>query len=285
MNQLFLGLPAPAKLNLFLHVVGRRDDGYHLLQSAFQLVNLADSLDIEGRDDGEIVREGDLLGPAEADLCVRAARLLKAATGTPLGATIRVRKRIPAGAGMGGGSSDAATTLLALNRMWQLRLPREALAQLGLTLGADVPFFLFGSNAFVEGVGEIMRPLRLPARWFAVIWPGMHLATAEIFREPGLTRNSEPTTMSVFSAVAEESPTEIWGRNDLEIVARNKAPAVGQALDFLGRLGKPRMTGSGAAVFVALNSETEVKMAIQDLPTGWKGWALRSMDRHPMSSW
>jgi len=289
MTQLFLGLPAPAKLNLFLHVNGRRDDGYHVLQSAFQLIDLADSLDFELREDGEIVREGDLLGPAEDDLCVRAARQLKEFTHTPLGATIRVRKRVPAGAGMGGGSSDAATTLIALNRLWKLRMPREALAALGLRLGADVPFFIFGSNAFAEGVGERLAPLRLPRRWFAVIWPGVHVATADIFRSPDLTRDTEPTTIAVFSAVAEETqdtaPVKLWGRNDLQDVACRQSPEIGQALQHLEKFGNPRMTGSGAAVFVALNSADAAKMAVSDLPPGWKGWAVRGLDSHPMSPW
>lgn len=293
MKHLFLGLPAPAKLNLFLHVLGRRDDGYHLLQSAFQLIDLADSLDFESRDDGAIVREGDVIGAPEADLCVRAAQLLREATGSSAGATIRVRKRIPAGAGLGGGSSDAATTLIALNRLWELRLPREALAMLGAKLGADVPFFVLGHNAFVEGVGERVAPIDLPTQWFALIWPGVHLATADIFRDPGLTRNTEPTTMAVFSAVAESSRSknpgsprlEIWGRNDLQAVACQKSAEVGQALEFLGRHGQARMTGSGSAVFVALDSESAAKKAIEALPPGWSGWAIRSLESHPLSMW
>lgn len=301
MKHLFLGLPAPAKLNLFLHVLGRRDDGYHLLQSAFQLIDLADSLDLESRADQAIVREGDVIGAPAADLCVRAAQLLREATGTRSGVTIRVRKQIPAGAGLGGGSSDAATTLIALNRLWGLRLPREALAMLGARLGADVPFFVHGHNAFVEGVGERVMPIALPERWFALIWPGVHLATAAIFSDPGLTRNTEPTTMAVFSATAESSRSknpgeprqELWGRNDLQAVACQKSAEVGQALEFLAQhgqvreqtRGQARMTGSGSAVFVALDSELAAKKAIEALPPGWSGWAVKSFASHPLSMW
>src|SRR5512135_988617 len=176
-----LGLPAPAKLNLFLHVTGRRADGYHTLQTAFQLIDLADWLDFERRSDGQVVREGDLDWPADDDLAVRAARLLQRTTGCRMGASIRVTKRIPPGSGMGGGSSDAATALIALNRIWNLGLDRAALAGMALQLGADVPFFVHGSNAFAEGVGEQLQPVATPPVWYAVVWPQVHVSTKEIF--------------------------------------------------------------------------------------------------------
>ena len=233
-----LGLPAPAKLNLFLHVTGRRDDGYHTLQTVFQLIDLADWLDFERRDDGAVVREGDLLCAFDDDLAVRAARALRMATGCKRGATIRVSKRIPAGSGMGGGSSDAATTLLALNRLWNLGLTRAELARIALPLGADVPFFLHGSNAFAEGVGEQLETLALPAAWYAVIWPQVHVSTKEIFADPGLTRNTKPTKIADFSAAAGLLPHTLFGVNDLEPVARRQFPDIDQAL---GRLrGAPR---------------------------------------------
>jgi 4-diphosphocytidyl-2-C-methyl-D-erythritol kinase len=283
--RLMLGLPAPAKLNLFLHVLGRRPDGYHELQSAMQLIDLADQLDFELRPDGALHRSGDLVGAADADLCLRAARLLQAATGCRLGAEIRVRKRIPAGAGMGGGSSDAATTLIALNRLWRLDLDRVALARLGLQLGADVPFFVAGHNAFVEGLGEILSPLDLPPRRYLVIWPGVPLATAAIFGDPGLTRDGLATKMAVFSAAICSSPRALFGANALEPVARRHAAEVGDALDRLGRYGQARMTGSGSAVFVAVDSDEAAREAAQDLPAAWRAWVVNSLDRHPLFPW
>ena len=200
--HLLLALPAPAKLNLFLRVTGRRADGYHELQTAYTLIDLADLLDFERRDDGAIVREGDLVGDLENDLVVRAARALQHHSGTSLGATISVTKRIPAGSGLGGGSSDAATTLIALNRLWGLNLPRSELSAIGLPLGADVPFFLHGQDAFAEGIGERLTTVELPPLWFAVLWPQVHVSTAEIFADAGLTRNSKVTKIADFSAMA-----------------------------------------------------------------------------------
>ena len=283
--RLMLGLPAPAKLNLFLHVLGRRADGYHDLQSAMQLVDLADSLDFELRPDGTLLRSGDLVGTAEGDLCLRAAQLLQAATGCRLGAEIRVRKRIPAGAGLGGGSSDAATTLIALNRLWHLGLDRPTLARLGLQLGADVPFFVEGRNAYAEGLGEILSPIELPARRYIVLWPGVSLATAAIFRDPGLTRNGPATKIAVFSAALRASPQALFGTNVLEPVARRHAAEVGDALDWLGRFGQARMTGSGSAVFVAVESDDAARQATQDLPDAWRSWVVNSLDCHPLWPW
>ena len=197
-----LALPAPAKINLFLHVLGRRADGYHELQTVFALIDLADWIDLERRDDGQLQRTGDLIGPADTDLALRAARLLQQHTGTRFGADIHVLKRIPAGAGLGGGSSDAATTLIALNRLWNTGLDRTQLAGLALELGADVPFFVNGCNAFAEGRGERLSPIGLPAAHYALIWPQVHVSTKEIFEDPGLTRNTKATKISDFSAAA-----------------------------------------------------------------------------------
>jgi 4-diphosphocytidyl-2-C-methyl-D-erythritol kinase len=280
-----LGLPAPAKLNLFLHVTGRRDDGYHTLQTVFQLIDLADWLDFERRDDGAIVRNGDLLSSASEDLAVRAARALQQATGCRLGATIRVTKQIPAGSGMGGGSSDAATTLIALNRLWDLQLPRPDLARIALPLGADVPFFLHGSNAFAEGVGEQLRSVTLSAAWYAVIWPQVHVSTKEIFADPGLTRNTKPTKIADFSAAAGLLPHALFGVNDLEPVARRQFPDIDQALGRLQRHGPARMTGSGSAVFMPTATEKDAAAALAECPSGWRCWAVRGLSDHPLAVW
>jgi 4-diphosphocytidyl-2-C-methyl-D-erythritol kinase len=280
-----LGLPAPAKLNLFLHVTGRRDDGYHTLQTVFQLIDLADWLDFMRRDDGAIVREGDLLCDADEDLAVRAARGLRHATGCALGATIRVSKQIPAGSGMGGGSSDAATTLLALNRLWNLGLARSDLARIALPLGADVPFFLHGGSAFAEGVGEQLLPVALPPAWYAVAWPQVHVSTKEIFGDPGLTRNTKPTKIADFSAAAGLLPRALFGVNDLEPVARRQFPDIDLALGRLQRHGPARMTGSGSAVFVPTATEEEAHAALAECPPEWGRWAVRGLSEHPLAVW
>lgn len=280
-----LGLPAPAKLNLFLHVTGRRPDGYHTLQTVFQLIDLADWLDVERRDDGAIVREGDLLCAPEDDLAVRAARALQHASGCRLGATIRVTKRIPAGSGMGGGSSDAATTLMALNRLWDLGLPRSELARLALPLGADVPFFLHGSNAFAEGVGERLEAVTLAPAWYAVVWPQVHVSTKEIFADTGLTRNTKPMKIADFSAAAGLLPHALFGANDLEPVARRRFPGIDQALGRLQPHGAARMTGSGSAVFVPTATENEAQAAVAECPSQWQRWAVRGLSEHPLAAW
>jgi 4-diphosphocytidyl-2-C-methyl-D-erythritol kinase len=273
---------APAKLNLFLHITGRRADGYHLLQSAFMLLDWHDTLHFERRPDGKLSRE-DLAAPLPAeDLTLRAARALQQATGTGEGAHIQVFKRLPAQAGMGGGSSDAASCLLALNRLWQLALPLPALEQIGLALGADVPFFLRGHNAWVEGVGERITPLAVPPARFAVIKPGRGLATKDIFQDPALKRNSEGATISGFAA-------DPWGfgHNDLEPVARQLCPEVGEAIEWLGSQGlQARMTGSGSAVFALLAPGKILAQA----PAHWAqdGWVVRecsNMEVHPLVGW
>lgn len=280
-----LGLPAPAKLNLFLHVTGRRADGYHMLQTAFQLIDLADWLDFERRGDGQIVREGDLHWDAGDDLAVRAALALRQATGCRLGASIRVTKNIPAGSGMGGGSSDAATTLIALNRLWGLGLARPDLAAIALPLGADVPFFLHGSNAFAEGIGEELHAVATPPAWYAVIWPQVHVSTREIFTDPGLTRNTKPTKIADFSVAAGLLPQTLFGANDLEPVARRRFPEIEQALAHLQRHGPARMTGSGSAVFAPMASSDEARNAVAERVPQWQCWAVRGLSEHPLAAW
>ncbi len=275
---------APAKLNLFLHIVGRREDGYHLLQSVFQLIALGDTLHFDLRDDEAIVRTTDLPGvPAESDLVVRAARLLQAAAsarGLPVaGADIAIDKRLPMGGGIGGGSTDAATTLMALNHLWQLGLRRAELMQLGLQLGADVPFFLSGRNAFVEGIGERLTPADTPPRWVVLVHPGVSVPTPMIFRDPELTRDSKPVRMSDFS-----NRLPGFGKNDLQAVAARAFPPVADALQWLSRHGEARMTGSGACVFAAFATESEADAALSDLPPGWRGWKTRTLEAHPLAS-
>lgn len=291
-----LALPAPAKLNLFLHITGRRSDGYHELRTAFTLIDLADLLDFERRSDGAIVRDGDLVGPANGDLAMRAARALQSASATSYGATIGVTKRIPAGSGMGGGSSDAATTLIALNRLWDLRWSREQLGAIGLTLGADVPFFLHGRSAVAEGIGERLTTIQLPPAWYAIVWPQVHVSTAEIFADDGLTRNSKVTKIAPFS-VAEGGSASVAGKavqspsdhelmsNDLEPVARRRYPIIDEALGHLARFGNARMTGSGSAVFVTAETKAQAEQAVADVPSGWRSWVVRGVDEHPLSVW
>ena len=291
--HLLLALPAPAKLNLFLHVTGRRADGYHELQTAYALIELADWLDFERRTDGTIVRDGDLIGGVEDDLAVRAAHALRQASGTSLGATISVTKRIPAGSGLGGGSSDAATTLIALNRLWDLNLPRAELSAMGLQLGADVPFFLHGHHAFAEGIGERLTTIELPATWFAIVWPQLHVSTREIFSDAGLTRNSKVTKIADFSAAAAGVANEAAGNlelpsslvNDLEPVARRRYPIIDEAIKRLERFGAAQMTGSGSAVFITARSREQAELAVADMPSGWRTWVVRQLVEHPLAVW
>jgi 4-diphosphocytidyl-2-C-methyl-D-erythritol kinase len=287
--HLLLALPAPAKLNLFLHVTGRRRDGYHELQTAYVLTELADWLDFERRTDGAIVRDGDLIGRVEDDLAVRAAHALRQASGTSLGATISVTKRIPAGSGLGGGSSDAATTLITLNRLWDLNLPRTKLSAIGLQLGADVPFFLHGHHAFAEGIGERLTTIELPATWFAIVWPQVPVSTREIFSDAGLTRNSKVTKIADFSAVAADAagnldlPSSLV--NDLEPVARRRYPIIDEAIKRLERFGAARMTGSGSAVFIMARSREQAELAVADMPSGWCTWVVQKLVEHPLAVW
>ncbi len=280
-------LPAPAKLNLFLHVVGRRADGYHLLQSVFVLIDWCDTLHIERRGDARLCRH-DLGLPLPADdLCLRAARTLQRESGTAFGADISIEKRLPAGAGMGGGSSDAATTLLALNRLWGLDWPLPRLLALALTLGADVPFFVAGSNAFVEGIGEALTPVRLPRQWLAVVKPGASLETRAIFDSPLLVRDTRAVILESFLADASASRgfgEGSFGRNDLQPPAMSRCAEIAEAARWLeARFGNSRMTGSGSAVFAGAGTgaqpTTDMPVA---LPPGWVGRMCRSLEQHPL---
>lgn len=267
--------PAPAKLNLFLHVTGRRPDGYHTLQTAFQLVDLCDSLDFALRDDGAIRRAAgpEAIEP-EADLAVRAARLLQARTGSRRGADLWLHKRIPAGGGLGGGSSDAATVLVALNELWGTGLSQAELAGLGLELGADVPVFVHGRSAWAEGVGESLEPIALPRRWYAIVRPDVAISTAEVFQAPELTRNSPKITIRGF--------LQAGGRNDCEPVVVARRPEVREALSWLGRSGDARMTGTGSCVFAAFLTEEEATRALAGLPGQWQGFVARGLDESPL---
>ena len=271
-------VPAPAKLNLFLHVTGRRADGRHLLETLFVAVDYGDTVTLSLRDDGAIHRvSGWQEVPAEQDLAVRAAHALKSATGCRAGADISVTKRIPVGGGLGGGSTDAASVLLALNRLWKLHLPRSTLMEIGLTLGADVPFFVFGEPAFARGVGEILRPVTLPATWVAVIAPSVSVSTAGIFVAPELTRDTPSAKMDIFS--------EGYGRNDLQAVATARHPEIGAALaELRKRSPHARMTGSGSSVFASFASGELARGAVLARLPGMHGFVARTLSRHPLAT-
>jgi 4-diphosphocytidyl-2-C-methyl-D-erythritol kinase len=269
------GYPAPAKLNLFLHVVGRRDDGYHLLQSVFRFVDYGDTLHFAIRDDGVIRRVNALPGLApEQDLCVRAARLLQETGGCKLGVDITLEKRLPMGGGLGGGSSDAATTLLALNRLWNLHLDRPTLQKLGLKLGADVPVFVFGQNAFAEGVGEILQPIDLPPAWYVVLQPPVAVPTVEVFCDKELTRDTIPLKMAAFSTGL--------GHNDLQPVVCRKYPEVAASIAWLKQYGDARMTGSGACVFAGFDTEQEARAVFARRPASMNGFVAKGLNNHPL---
>ncbi|MFZ6873227.1 4-(cytidine 5'-diphospho)-2-C-methyl-D-erythritol kinase [Undibacterium sp. Di27W] len=271
--------PAPAKLNLFLHVTGRRADGYHLLQTAFQLIDRCDYLDVEVRADGQICRTNEIDGvPADSDLIVRAASLLQNHTGCPLGANLTLRKHLPMGGGLGGGSSDAATTLLALNHLWETGLQREELMRLALQLGADVPFFLFGENAFAEGVGEELQTLVTPEVWFVVLEPGVQVPTPAIFSAKELTRDTKPVRIADFPGDAKQT----W-KNDLQTVACALFPQVDAAIQWLSQYGDAKMTGSGACVFCAFAEESAAEQVLQQVSDRWVSWKAKALSRHPMA--
>ena len=283
--------PAPAKLNLFLHVTGRRADGYHLLQTVFQLVDHGDTLHFDLRDDEAIRRVTELEGvPEQQDLIIRAARLLEAEvlrrTGAlPRGVDIRIDKILPMGGGLGGGSSDAATTLMALNHLWQAGLSKEELMALGLPLGADIPFFIFGETAFAEGVGEALQPVRAPECWYVVIEPGVSVPTAAIFCSERLTRDTPPVIITDFSSHL-ENQTDLtgYGRNDLQQVATSLFPPVAEAITWLSAHGDARMTGSGACVFCAVSGEVEADAVLSKVPAKWKSWKAQALNKHPIAA-
>jgi 4-diphosphocytidyl-2-C-methyl-D-erythritol kinase len=267
--------PAPAKLNLFLHVTGRRADGYHLLQTVFRFIDYGDTLRFTLRGDGQIHLTAPLPGVLmENDLCFRAARLLQATTGTTQGVEIALEKRLPLGGGLGGGSSDAATTLIVLNRLWGTNLSRAELMALGLTLGADVPVFLFGDNAWAEGVGEQLTSITLQPAWYVVLVPPISVATAEVFSAPELTRNTLPVTIPAFSA------GQI--HNDLEPVVTGRYPSVARHLDWLKQYSAAHMTGSGACVFAAFTTEQAAREVWANKPAWIEGFVARGLDQHPL---
>jgi len=273
-----LACPAPAKLNLFLHVVGRRGDGYHLLQTLFRFIDFGDTLHFTLREDGIVRRTRQIEGvPEEQDLCVRAARLLQREAGCRLGADIGVEKRIPMGGGLGGGSSDAATTLLALHRLWNLGLSRQRLMELGLQLGADVPVFIFGDNAFAEGVGEQLQAHSLPDAWYVVLFPPVHVPTAAVFSRPELTRD----TISL--KIRDLSTHRL--RNDLQPVVCKLYPEVERHLAWLGQFAPAMMTGSGACVFAGFGDEAGARAVLQKLPPDMRGIVARGLPHHPLKDY
>ncbi|CAN7604326.1 4-(cytidine 5'-diphospho)-2-C-methyl-D-erythritol kinase [Massilia sp. LjRoot122] len=283
--------PAPAKLNLFLHVVGRRADGYHLLQSVFQLIDHGDTLHFDLRDDDQILRSTDVPGvPQDQDLIVRALRLLQAEYArrhgrVPPGIEVAIEKILPMGGGLGGGSSDAATTLMAANHLWQAGLTQQELMDLGLPLGADIPFFLFGETAFAEGVGEALQAVPGPDCWYVVVEPGVAVPTPAIFSATDLTRDTKPVTIADFSSSLAVSGKQLgFGKNDLQDVAERLFPPVAEAVAWLGNYGDARMTGSGACVFCAFSGEREADQVLAQVPSHWKAWKAHSLVSHPMKS-
>lgn len=273
-----LVVAAPAKLNLFLHVTARRADGYHTLESLFVLVDLADTIELADRSDGTISREGHVDGvPERDDLAMRAARELRTVAGGARGATIRIVKRIPVGAGLGGGSSDAASVMLGLNRLWNLRLSRHELSAIGARLGADVPFFIGGSAALARGIGDALTPISIPPAWIALALPRVQVSTASVFGSFELTHPQPSAKMNVFS--------EGYGYNDLEAVAVAMFPQLREAVEALRRASPlARMTGSGAGVFAPFEAERDARSALQCLPAGIPGHVVRTVARHPLAS-
>ncbi|CAN0574155.1 unnamed protein product, partial [Ectocarpus sp. 12 AP-2014] len=273
-----LTLPAPAKLNRMLHIVGRRQDGYHTLQTLFQIINLSDYLTFNSRDDGVIHLTSELSGVSHDDnLIVRAARLLQKASGTPLGATLSIEKQLPMGGGLGGGSSNAATVLVGLNHLWQLDLSLATLAQLGLALGADVPVFVHGHSAWAEGVGEQLTPVTLDTPWFVIIHPGISVSTPSVFQDPQLTRDSRPITM----ARALQGGAPGW-RNDCEAIVKERYPAIADALHWLAQHAPSRLTGTGACLFAAFETQQEAQEIAQLADQRWSTWVARGLNTSPL---
>ena len=291
--QDFQSFLAPAKINLFLHITGQRADGYHLLQTVFRLLDFYDTIQLKPTQDGAIKRVNDITGvPAEQDLCVRAAKLLQQHTQCPLGVEMIVEKRIPMGGGLGGGSSDAATVLMALNRLWQLNLSRAELLSLGLQLGADVPFFIYGTNAWAEGVGEQLQTISLKEAYYLVLTPNVHVSTAQIFANKQLTKNAIPKTMSDFSRAANSASVNSGQHNteftnQLEKAVCSDYPAVSACLTWLKQFGDARMSGSGASVFVEVANEKIAHEICQQNPAQVLGFAVQSfvakgLNQHPL---
>jgi 4-diphosphocytidyl-2-C-methyl-D-erythritol kinase len=270
--------PAPAKLNLFLHIAGRRPDGHHLLQTVFQFLSVGDELRFELRDDGRICRLNPLASiPSAQDLTIRAASALQKATGSPQGVDIRLSKNLPIGGGLGGGSSDAGTVLVALNTLWGCGLSVNELMSLGLQLGADVPVFIHGHAAWAEGVGERLQSLDLPEPWFLVVKPPVEISTAQVFAAPELTRNCTPITISDFLLRG--------GENVFEAVVRRRYPEVAQALDWLSRYSMARLTGTGSCVFAPFQAQAEAEQVLGRIPPGWRGFVAKGLNRSPLQVW
>jgi 4-diphosphocytidyl-2-C-methyl-D-erythritol kinase len=274
MMQATITLLSPAKINLFLHITGRREDGYHELQTLFQLLDWGDSLSFTANNSGKITLRGmDMNIPTTENLIFRAARLLQRGDA---GVDIVVQKRIPAGAGLGGGSSNAATTLLALNHLWQLQLPRDELQALGATLGADVPVFVGGRTAWAEGIGEVLTPVDLEQRWYVIITPCCHVSTSQIFSHLQLTRNTSPIKMAAFF--------EGYSRNDCQQLVRTLYPAVDESLSWLNRFGEARLTGTGSSVFAGFGTESEARAVLRQLPGQWTGVVARGLNQSPVTA-
>jgi 4-diphosphocytidyl-2-C-methyl-D-erythritol kinase len=277
MTLTYQAFPAPAKLNLSLKVLGRRADGYHLLETVFRFIDYADTIEIAVRDDGRIVLDNPIPGvEPEQDLTVRAARLLRQESGSPLGANLRVTKRIPMGGGLGGGSSDAATVLLALNCLWGCGISRKRLMELSLSLGADVPVFVFGDNAFATGVGEELTPLEVPDAWYVVLHPKVHVPTAKIFSSPLLTRDSKPSIMRTLETTQQR-------RNDLQNVVCQLYPQVNEALKALNAFGNAMMTGSGSCVFLECDSQEDANKVYQAVSEKFDGFVAIGLNKHPLA--
>jgi 4-diphosphocytidyl-2-C-methyl-D-erythritol kinase len=277
------GWPAPAKLNLFLHITGRRADGYHTLQTVFQFIELCDVLSFTPRDDGRVTLAGGVPGlDAGSDLCVRAANLLRAETGCEAGVEIRLDKHIPVGAGLGGGSTDAATTLVALNRLWELGLSEDRLAGLGLKLGADVPVFVRGRAAWAEGVGERLTPVTPEQPWYCLWVAPVSVSTAAIFADPQLTRDTPASTITDFLSGRGTSAAAGAWRNDCEAVVRRRHPLIDTALNGLGRFAEARLTGTGSAVFAAFATRDAAAQAVAAIPEGWQAFLVRGMNLSPL---
>lgn len=275
--------PAPAKLNLMLRVVGRRADGYHLLQTVFRFIDYGDTLRFRVRSDGVIRRVNEITGvPPDDDLCVRAARRLQQHTGTPLGVDIQLEKRLPMGGGLGGGSSDAATTLLALNALWGTVVPRTQLLDLSVKLGADVPVFVFGENALAEGIGEQLQALDLPPAWYVVLCPAVAVSTAAVFSHPDLKRDSKKVRIQGFSEGAPWLASPAFAINDLQALVEQQYPEVARHAAWLARHGPTLMTGSGACVFAAFGGEDEAHRVLAKLPVDMSGFVAQGLQRHPL---
>jgi 4-diphosphocytidyl-2-C-methyl-D-erythritol kinase len=284
-----LSCAAPGKLNLFLLITGRRDDGYHTLQTLFRFIDFGDTLKFRLRDDDAVVRSDALADvPAETDLTVRAARLLQRETGCRLGVEIALTKRLPMGGGLGGGSSDAASTLLALNRLWRVGLSRSRLQELALRLGADVPIFVFGRNALAEGIGEQLYAVELPPAWYLILVPPVHVSTAAVFADRELTPTPTPVTIRAFSegCVADWAPFKgLFGRNDLERVVCRRADEVAHHLNWLRSFGPAALTGSGACVFCPFESEAVAQAVLRQAPESMRGFVAAGLPRHPLYDW